>query len=60
MRAAQERVRLASSSEVLDRILQLSDNAGATDEHPALKYLAMTSPQSTVQAHADDSLAQFG
>lgn len=50
---AQERFR-AASSEVLDRILQLSDNAGATDEHRALNYLAMRYPaiySRTAQAH---------
>jgi hypothetical protein len=30
--------------EVFDRILQLADNAGATDEHRALNYLAMRYP----------------
>ncbi|WP_291298674.1 hypothetical protein [Elioraea sp.] len=32
------------AGEVLDRILQLTDNAGATDEHRALNYLAMRYP----------------
>jgi hypothetical protein len=31
----------AVAAEVLDRILQMTDNAGATDEHRALNYLAM-------------------
>jgi hypothetical protein len=30
-----------SAAEVLDRILQLADNSGATDEHRALNYLAV-------------------
>jgi len=31
----------AAASEVLDRILQMTDNAGATDEHRAVNYLTM-------------------
>jgi hypothetical protein len=31
----------AASEELLDRLLQLTDNAGAADEHRALNYLAM-------------------
>jgi hypothetical protein len=53
---ARERFR-AASSEVLDRILQLSDNAGATDEHRALNYLAMRYPaiySRAAQAHMDN------
>jgi hypothetical protein len=34
----------AAAREVLDRILQMTDNAGATDEHRALNYLAMRYP----------------
>lgn len=34
----------ASAAEVFDRILQMADNAGATDEHRALNYLAMRYP----------------
>ena len=38
--------RFASSSEhVLNSILQVTDNAGATDEHRALNYLVMRYPQ---------------
>lgn len=47
-----------SSSELLDRILQLSDNAGASDEHRALNYLAMRYPAiyaRTALAYADNS-----
>ena len=33
-----------AAGEVFDRILQLTDNAGATDEHRALGYLAMRYP----------------
>ncbi len=31
----------AAAEELLDRIMQMADNAGATDEHRALNYLAM-------------------
>jgi len=34
----------ASAGEVFDRILKLTDNAGATDDHRALNYLAMRYP----------------
>lgn len=34
----------ASANELLERILQLADNAGATDEHRALNYLAVRYP----------------
>jgi hypothetical protein len=34
----------SSAESVLDRILQLADNAGATDEHRALNYLAVRYP----------------
>lgn len=34
----------AAASEVFDRIQQLTDNAGATDEHRALSYLAVRYP----------------
>jgi hypothetical protein len=33
-----------AAAEVFDRIIQLTDNAGATDEHRALNYLAMRYP----------------
>jgi hypothetical protein len=35
---------VAAAGEVLDRILQMTDNAGATDDHRALNYLAMRYP----------------
>jgi PatG C-terminal len=35
----------AASTHVLDRILQVSDNAGGSDEHRALNYLAMRYPE---------------
>jgi hypothetical protein len=34
----------AAAAELLDRILQLADNAGATDEHRAVNYLAVRYP----------------
>lgn len=34
----------AAAGEVFDRILHITDNAGATDEHRALNYLAMRYP----------------
>jgi PatG C-terminal len=34
----------ATAQEVFDRIMQLGDNAGATDEHRALNYLVMRYP----------------
>ncbi len=34
----------AAAEEVFDRIMYLADNAGATDEHRALNYLAMRYP----------------
>jgi len=34
----------ATAGEVFDRIMQMADNAGATDEHRALNYLAVRYP----------------
>jgi PatG C-terminal len=34
----------ATAAELFDRILQMADNAGATDEHRALNYLAVRYP----------------
>jgi PatG C-terminal len=48
----------ATSEEVLDRVLQLADNAGASDEHRALNYLAVRYPgvyARTAAAHADNA-----
>jgi hypothetical protein len=45
----------ASAEELLERILQLADNAGATDEHRALNYLAVRYPAiyaKTFEAHS--------
>ena len=41
---AEARQFAAAAEEVLDRILQMTDNAGATDDHRALNYLAMRYP----------------
>jgi len=42
-RVAAERFREAAG-EVFDRIMQMTDNAGATDEHRALNYLTVRYP----------------
>ena len=42
--------------EVFDRILQMTDNAGATDEHRALNYLAMRYP--AIYAKAAEEFAR--
>jgi hypothetical protein len=34
----------ATAEELLDRVMQLADNAGATDEHRAVNYLALRYP----------------
>lgn len=47
----------AVAAELLDRFLQLADNAGATDEHRALNYLALRYPTiygRVADAYADD------
>jgi hypothetical protein len=46
----------AASRELFDRILQMTDNAGATDEHRALNYLAVRYP--AIYARAAQSFAQ--
>jgi hypothetical protein len=43
----------AASREVFDRILQMTDNAGATDDHRALDYLAMRYPGIYAKAAAE-------
>ncbi|HYD80378.1 MAG TPA: hypothetical protein VEC06_11260 [Paucimonas sp.] len=46
-----------AASELFWRIMQLTDNAGATDEHRALNYLAMRYPDlygAVAEAHADN------
>jgi len=47
----------ATAAEVLDRILQMTDNAGATDDHRALIYAAVRCPglyAKTAEEHARD------
>jgi hypothetical protein len=44
------------ADELLDRIVQLSDNAGATDDHRALNYLAVR--YAGIYATAFDAIAQ--
>jgi PatG C-terminal len=46
----------AAAGEVFDRIAQMTDNAGATDEHRALNYLAMRYPG--IYARAADQFAR--
>jgi len=45
-----------AAEEVFSRIMQLTDNAGATDEHRALNYLAMRYP--AIYARAAEEFAQ--
>jgi len=46
----------AAAAELLDRLLQLADNAGATDEHRAVNYLAVRYP--AIYATAADAQAR--
>jgi hypothetical protein len=50
-----------AAEEVFDRIMQMTDNAGATDDHRALNYLAMRYPaiyaKATEQFARDSSLS---
>jgi hypothetical protein len=45
----------ASAAEMLDQIMQLADNAGATDEHRAINYLAVRYPAVYATAAAEHS-----
>lgn len=48
----------ATAAEVFDRILQIADNAGATDEHRALNYLAVRYSEiygQTIAAHTGNA-----
>jgi PatG Domain len=45
-----------AAEEVFDRIIQMTDNAGATDEHRALNYLAMRYPG--IYANAAEEFAR--
>jgi PatG C-terminal len=47
-----------AAAELFDRVLQLADNAGATDEHRAVNYLAVRYPAIyalTAERHAQDN-----
>jgi hypothetical protein len=44
------------AEELFDRIMQMADNAGATDEHRALNYLAVRYP--AIYANAADAFAR--
>jgi len=48
----------ATAGELFDRVLQLADNAGATDQHRALNYLAVRDPSiytRTAEAYAGNA-----
>jgi hypothetical protein len=48
----------AAAGELFDRIMQMADNAGGTDEHRALNYLAVRYPAiytRAAEAHGDES-----
>jgi hypothetical protein len=45
-----------AAEEVFDRIMQMTDNAGATDEHRALNYLALRYP--SIYANAAEEFAR--
>ena len=45
----------SAAEELFDRIMQITDNAGATDEHRALNYLAIRYP--AIYAKAAEHLA---
>ena len=46
----------AASRELFDRIMQMTDNAGATDEHRALNYLSVRYP--AIYARAAEEFAR--
>jgi hypothetical protein len=45
-----------AAEELFDRIMQMADNAGATDDHRALNYLAVRYP--ALYAHASDAFGR--
>ena len=45
-----------SAEELLERVLQMTDNVGATDEHRALNYLTMRYPQ--IYTHTAEMLGR--
>jgi PatG C-terminal len=54
--AKQERQFRSAAGELFDRIMQVADNAGATDEHRALNYLSVRYP--AIYATAADAYAR--
>jgi hypothetical protein len=54
--AKQEHQFRATSGELFDRIVQIADNAGATDEHRALNYLAVRYDR--IYAHGSEMFAR--
>jgi hypothetical protein len=52
----QEQQFRAAAGELFDRIMQMADNAGATDEHRALNYLAVRYP--AIYASAAEAYGQ--
>jgi PatG Domain len=46
----------SAAEELFHRIMQMADNAGATDEHRALNYLAVRDP--AIYAHASDAFGR--
>jgi PatG C-terminal len=46
----------AVAADLFDRLIQISDNTGATDEHRAVNYLAVRYPR--IYAHAAEELAR--
>src|SRR5262249_21221213 len=45
-----------AAEELFDRIMQMTDNAGVTDEHRALNYLAVRYP--AIYAHAAEAFGR--
>lgn len=56
MAAKQEKQFRSAAGELFDRMMQMADNAGATDEHRALNYLAVRYP--AIYATATDANAR--
>lgn len=57
MRQQQQTQFKAAAEELFDRIMQMADNAGATDEHRALNYLLMRYPAiyaTTAERHVEN------
>lgn len=57
MRQQQQTQFKAAAEELFDRVMQMADNAGATDEHRALNYLLMRYPviyATTAERHVEN------